>query len=258
MKEEQTSVKARHEVERLFHDRKATAEHKSENGNFYAAGGIDLVWRSYLARVGHLQGKRVLDFGCGEGWSTMEYVRRGAVLYSFDISLESVRKLMRAVDTVEPSRKIYPAIMAAEYLGYPPNTFDLVLGVAILHHTDLEYIGPEVARVLKPGGRALFMEPLAHNWLLRIFRALTPQRRTPTERPMTVKQIMNFGRCFGRVEFQAFYLFSIFPQGLLWATGSRRLFHWTLRVTEAVDRWLLKVCPFLQRYCWSAIIEVQK
>ena len=34
------------------------------------------------------------------------------------------------------TERIHPAVMAAECLGYRANTFDMVLGVSILHHTD--------------------------------------------------------------------------------------------------------------------------
>jgi SAM-dependent methyltransferase len=254
----QSTIQHRHEIERHFHDVKATAEHTAEHRNFYTAGGVDLVWHSYLDAIGDLRGKTVLDFGCGEGWSTLEYARRGAAVYSFDISPESVRNLMREATTAEVSKQIHPAVMAAECLGFPANTFDFVLGVAILHHTELQAVGPEVARVLKPGGRALFIEPLAHNWFIQAFRWLTPQRRTPTEQPMTVMQIDEFGRCFRQATFHGYYLFSIFPQGLLWATGNRWLFRESLCLTEAADHRLLKAFPFLQRYCWSAIIEARK
>ena len=36
-----------------------------------------------------------------------------------------------------------------------------------------------------PGGRGVFLEPLAHNPLLRIGRRLTPAARTPDEHPFT-------------------------------------------------------------------------
>ena len=258
MENGQSTIQHRHEIERDFHDAKATAEHTAEHRNFYTAGGVDLVWDSYLEAIGDLRGKTVLDFGCGEGWSTLEYARRGAAVYSFDISPESVRNLMREATTAEVSKHIHPAVMAAECLGFPANTFDFVLGVAILHHTELQSVGPEVARVLKPGGRAVFIEPLAHNWFIQAFRWLTPQRRTPTEQPMTVTQIDEFGRCFRQVTFHGYYLLSIFPQGLLWATGNRWLFHRSLRLTEAADHRLLRTFPSLQRYCWSAIIEARK
>jgi SAM-dependent methyltransferase len=254
----QSTIQERHDVERRFHDAKATSGHASEQRNFYSAGGVDLIWRSYVAAIGDLHGKKVLDFGCGEGWSTLEYARRGAIVYSFDISPESVRNLIQEATAARLCIQIHPAVMAAEYLGYPADTFDLVVGVSILHHTDLQYVGPEVERVLKPGGRALFIEPLAHNWFIQAFRWLTPQRRTPTEQPMTVKQIVYFGRSFRRTDIRGYYLLSIFPQGLLWMTGNRRLFSQSLRLTQVADRWILKALPFLQRYCWSAIIEVRK
>jgi ubiquinone/menaquinone biosynthesis C-methylase UbiE len=258
MIQEQTALHSRHDIERRFHDRKAMSDHTSDRRDFYSAGGLDLVWSSFLTATGDLQGKSVLEVGCGEGWSTLEYARRGAVVYPFDISPESVRNLMRAVNTTGMSKQISSAVMAAEYLGYPDDTFDFVLGVAILHHTDLPYVAREVGRVLKPGGRALFIEPLAHNWLLQVFRWLTPQRRTPTEQPMTVTQITSFGQSFRSATFRGYHLLSILPQGLLWATGNQWLFRWSLRITETVDHWLLKACPLLQRYCWAAIIEVKK
>jgi SAM-dependent methyltransferase len=258
MPADQAARHTRQEVERRFHDEKATADHAADYRNFYSAGGVNLVWRAYLSAIGDLQGKMVLDFGCGEGWSTLAYAKGGARVHSFDISLESVRNLVHDAATAGMGQHIYPAVMAAESLGYPANTFDLVLGVSILHHVDLELVGPEIVRVLKPSGRALFIEPLAHNWLLRVFRWLTPDRRTPTEQPMTVRQIHNFGRFFREAQFHGYALLSIFPQGLFWATGNKWLFRQSLHFAETADRWLLRTLPVLRRYCWSAIVEVKK
>jgi SAM-dependent methyltransferase len=259
VKPESRSIESRHEIERHFHDQKVTAPERSDKRDFYAAGGLDIVWRAYLASAGDLRGKRVLDFGCGEGWSALEYARRQATVHSFDISPESVRNLVASADGDRAvQQRLYPAVMAAEQLGYASESFDLVLGVGILHHTDLSVVSGEIARVLRPGGRALFMEPLAHNPLLRLFRVLTPWRRTPTERPLSVREVRAFGRAFAHAEFRGFHLVGILPQGLLWATGSRRLFAWTLRLCEQLDRWLLSAVPVLHRYTWSAIIEVRR
>jgi SAM-dependent methyltransferase len=250
MSDQRAPLEARHDVERHFHDRKAQTRSASDPHDFYGAGGLDAVWRAFLTRVGPLTGKTILDFGCGEGWAAAEYARRGAIVHSFDISVESLRKV---ADT-----RIHPAVMAAEYLGYKADSFDLVLGVGILHHTELPLVSREVARVLRPAGRALFMEPLAHNPFLRLFRALTPGRRTPTEQPMTLQQIRDFARGFGTTDVRGYHLVSILPQGLLWMTGNRTLFRLSLRLSEAVDRWLLPRWRALQRYCWCSIIEVRK
>jgi hypothetical protein len=48
------------------------------------------------------------------------------------------------------------------------------------------------------------------------------------------------------------------PPGLLWATGNRALFRRAMRVTQALDRWLLAVAPPLRRYCWMTLIDVRK
>lgn len=257
----QPSLESRHEIEREFHDSKAHHHHhhhqEAEESNFYAKGGMDAIWDAYLALIGGLQEKTILDFGCGEGWSTIEYGKRGADVYCFDISPGSLHNLLHEADEEGIANKIRPAVMAAEYLGYPSKTFDLVLGVSILHHTDVNLVGREVARVLKPGGRALFIEPLSHNLFLRVFRWLTPNRRTPTEQPMSVDQIRDFTKAFKQGGYRGYHLFSIFPQGILWLTRSQGLFRISLRVTEVMDRALLAMFPFLQRYCWAAIIEVK-
>jgi SAM-dependent methyltransferase len=52
-----------------------------------------------------------------------------------------------------------------------------LLRTAVLHHLDLEVALGEVRRVLKKGGLAVFSEPLAHNPLVRLFRAVTPFAR---------------------------------------------------------------------------------
>jgi SAM-dependent methyltransferase len=254
-----TSVETRHEIERRFHDEKVTGRDPSDRHDFYAAGGLDLVWDAFLERAGALRGKRVLDFGCGEGWSALEYARRQASVHSFDISPESVRNLRTAAagDAALETR-LHPVVMAAEQLGYASESFDLVLGVGILHHTDLQLVAGEIARVLRPGGRAVFMEPLAHNPLLRLFRLVTPGRRTPTERPLTMQEVRMFGRAFERLDIRGYHLLGILPQGLLWLTGSRRLFDWTLPVCERLDAWLLERFPALHRYTWSAIVEVRR
>jgi hypothetical protein len=116
----------------------------------------------------------------------------------------------------------------------------------------------EIKRVLKPGGRAIFIEPLAHNPFLRLFRMLTPGRRTPTEQPMTVGQIQRLVGCFSRGGFRGFHFLSIVPPGLLLATGSRALFQRTMGMTQMIDRWLLAAAPPLRRFCWMTLIDVTK
>jgi len=257
MSQQASSLESRHDVERRFHDERM-AGRQTDDRDFYAVGGMDLVLKAYNEAIGDLRGKTVLDFGCGDGARSLQYAKCGATVHAFDISPESVRNLLKTARNAGLHDRIHASVMPAETLAYPDGLFDLVLGVAILHHTDVSMVEQEIKRVLKPGGRAIFIEPLAHNPFLRLFRLLTPGRRTPTEQPMTVGQIQRLVGCFSRGGFRGFHFLSIVPPGLLLATGSRALFQRTMGMTQMIDRWLLAAAPPLRRFCWMTLIDVTK
>jgi hypothetical protein len=50
---------------------------------------------------------------------------------------------------------------------------------------DLSLACSEIARVLRPGGPAIFVEPLGHNPLINAYRKRTPALRTVDEHPPT-------------------------------------------------------------------------
>jgi ubiquinone/menaquinone biosynthesis C-methylase UbiE len=107
---------------------------------------------------------RMLEIGAGTGYFTLNLLRRGIVgeATATDISpgmlqaLEAkASELGVAVDTVSAD---------AEHLPFDDESFDLVLGHAVLHHIpDLAAALRECERVLRPGGTLAFMgEPSRH------------------------------------------------------------------------------------------------
>lgn len=73
----------------------------------------------------------------------------------------------------------YVAGDAFDLSGYADDSFDLVWGQAALHHLahDLDGLSKQVLRVLKPGGRFVFIfEPLGHNPLVAAIRAVRMAR----------------------------------------------------------------------------------
>lgn len=138
-----------------------------------------------------LTGKRVLEIGCGHGDFALKLLRAGAsVVAGIDISdvyVADAAAKARAAGFSQGSHDF--RVMDAHALQYPDDSFDLAVGHGILHHLDLDVCLAEIRRVLAPGGIALFIEPLAGNPLLRIFRMLTPTARTVDEKPLSAADL---------------------------------------------------------------------
>ena len=257
---ETNDLTERHKIEEQFHDERTRRGVKpSARMDFYDSGVNQEHFRLLLEAVGDLEGKRVLDFGCGLGQSSRIYAQLGAArVDGFDISNENVQVAKRNALRDGLDARVFFRHLAAENIDYPDETFDLVLGKAILHHTELEKTSKQLARVLRPGGAAYFLEPLAHNPFLNVFRRLTPWRRTPTEKPLRLEDLDVFRKHFASVSYRGFYLFTLLANGLLAVTGSRKMFNRSMTVLLGWEQPVLSRFPSLQKYCWTALLSLRK
>jgi ubiquinone/menaquinone biosynthesis C-methylase UbiE len=100
---------------------------------------------------------RALELGCGTGFFLLNLIqsgvaRRGSVT---DLSPGMVKVATRNGQSL--GLDIDGWVADAEGIPYDDNTFDLVVGHAVLHHIpNVELSLREVLRVLKPGGRFVF------------------------------------------------------------------------------------------------------
>jgi ubiquinone/menaquinone biosynthesis C-methylase UbiE len=133
----------------------------------------------------HVPNSTVLDYGCGTGRNALRLLGlRPKKLVGIDISRKGIEEAKKcAGDKAEFS------MMDAHKLEFPDDTFDLVVGRAILHHLDFTIAMQEVKRVLRKGGYAIFAEPLRDNPLNKLYLHMTPQAHTPDELPLSRKQI---------------------------------------------------------------------
>ena len=101
--------------------------------------------------------ERALELGCGSGFFLLNLIqagvaRRGSVT---DLSPGMVKVATRNGENL--GLEIDGRVADAEGIPYDDDTFDLVVGHAVLHHIpDVELSLREVVRVLKPGGRLVF------------------------------------------------------------------------------------------------------
>jgi len=148
--------------------------------------------------------------------------------------------------------------MGGEDLDFGEGEFDLVYGHSILHHLNLDVAGPRIARVLKPGGHASFLEPLQYNPILNLFRRHTPHRRTPTEKPVSWEELNGVARSFSRWEHREFYLLSL--ASFIWYYGirSRPLFRLSQNLLAPLDRVLFRFLPAARKYAWVTVVQFTK
>lgn len=144
--------------------------------------------------LGDVTGKTVLEFGCGDGLNTVVLAKRGAKVIAFDLSAELVELATKRVEA-NGCRGVELLLASAHSLPLKDESVDVVFGIAILHHLDLELASQNVRRVLKKGGRAIFKEPMRNSRLLAKVRQFFPRRAdvSPFERPLTDQEITRFG-----------------------------------------------------------------
>jgi 2-polyprenyl-3-methyl-5-hydroxy-6-metoxy-1,4-benzoquinol methylase len=144
----------------------------------------------YLPSLG---GKTVCDVGCGYGLTSSYFALRGARVLGFDVAESNVSVAERAARVNGVIDRTEFRVMQAECLDLPSNSFDLVYGNAVLHHLDIAFSAREFFRVLKPGGAAVFREPLGENRLLEWARRSpwrsSRHRHTTDERSLRYQDV---------------------------------------------------------------------
>ena len=210
-----------------------------------------------LTALGQVDGKHICEIGCGSGSLTRELATRGARISAVDISAEALRRTQEKNKEFTP-QQVDVRQMDACNLLYDDQSFDLVVGMAILHHIDINKGAREVSRVLKPGGKAVFIEPLAHNPIANLWRRLSPSIRTLDERPLSYSEISEMGRRFSLVSHQEFGLLTLLSSFVYLITHSNRAKKRSAELLARLESPFLKMCKPLRRYSGAILIEFTK
>lgn len=225
--------------------------------NRYARPPADTAYPLEYAyhQLGDITGQRVVDFGCGSGANTALLAGRGAHVWAIDISEDLLRLGQRRLAVSGRAGEATFIAGSAHDMPFADNSVDVVFGIAILHHLDLDLVSCEVRRVLKPGGRAIFQEPVRNSAAIRFARSLIPYRApdiSPFERPLTDAEVERFASGFQSSTVRAFGLPHVQIGPLLPVVKN----YW--RWLYAWDRRLLNRMPWLARYSSIRVIAVTK
>jgi len=224
----------------------ARARHVLEGPNTLRG---EAAWSALIHEaVGH--GGRVLDVGCGTGNTALRALSCGAT-YVLGVDI-SERQLAGAWDKQLPGTLEFRVADVQEPLGEEP--FDLVLGRSVLHHIDFRKFLDRVARTnLAPGGRMLWMEPLAHPLSLA-FHRLVPSAHTPDEYPLLPSDLAWIREQFPETKIVPINWLS-FPAGVLSSFVFSTADNWLMRAADRGDEAMLRL-PQVVPYARQGIIAI--
>lgn len=129
------------------------------------ADTIDEIERA----LGGVDGREILDVGCGRGRLAAALARRGARVAAIDpdaAAVEAARRIVPLADVRQGT---------AEALPFADGSFDGVVMLNSLHHVpgrDLANALRETSRVSRPGAPIVVVEPLAEGTFFEAMRPL--------------------------------------------------------------------------------------
>jgi ubiquinone/menaquinone biosynthesis C-methylase UbiE len=138
---------------------------------------------------GDISDKKILDLGCGNGWISMSLGISGAIVYGIDISPRRIEIANKYLKENGLENNVKFETMICEEMTYEDNFFDFAFMHATLHHCDIEKTSEQIHRVLKPGGKAVFIEDFAYHPIMNLYRKLTPDKHTKYEKALDDKDL---------------------------------------------------------------------
>ena len=208
----------------------------------------------------------VLEIGCGDGRRTAGFAQAGALAVGVDISEE----------TVQSARATFPTChflaADAQALPFPDETFDAVWSCSVLQYVDHQATIRETARVLRPGGRAVFLENLggsppvrAYRRLHRLMRWGYPDHQNP-QHYLALSEISLFEEVFSRVSIQPAHILTaaalVVPTVLRLHKLHRPIalgpWRHLLPLLTWMDELLLDAFPSIRSFAWFGLVLAQR
>lgn len=237
--------------EKALQDQRFAADDGSRGGTGGAYAIVGASHGYYKRRLrADAKGRDILEIGSGRGETVLELAECGGTVTGIDLSEVAVANAQVRAKELRVDAQFFA--MDAEATEFADDAFDIICGGAILHHLDIERAYREISRLLRPGGYAIFVEPLGYNPLINVYRRLTPALRTPDEHPLLLQDLALAERYFAEVRVTYYYLTTLLALPIARTTVGKM----AIRAANALDRALFRWVPVLQPLAWYTVIEL--
>ena len=224
----------------------------------------NLFMREYLfKKLGNLHGKRVLDFGCGEGDLTTLLAGMGAKVTGVDISPDLIRLAKEQCRLDGTDKQVRFEVRDLSEKPFKKDSFDFVVCNTVLHHVDIKKILPNIIESLCHNGVVIMVEPVAFlPWLQRI-RDLAPVEKdiSPEERQLGEEDLRYISGCFRECHttyFQFLARLEVFLPHHKEIDHGHPVTKALMIGLTSVDRFLINCFPILWRFYGNVVMVGRK
>jgi ubiquinone/menaquinone biosynthesis C-methylase UbiE len=123
----------------------------------------DNLQMSMIQQLAAIDGKTVLEIGCGEGDLSVKLAGSACKYIAIDPDKEAIAKAQQ-----QTGNAVFH-IGSGENLPFGDESFDLVIFILSLHHQNSRQALMEAHRVLNPAGRVIILEPAADGEFQQFF-----------------------------------------------------------------------------------------
>ncbi|MBI4707927.1 MAG: methyltransferase domain-containing protein [Candidatus Omnitrophica bacterium] len=191
--------------------------------------------KDFLNRIGDPKGKVILSIGNGNMAPFFENV------IISDITFDKMLK-------TSGNKKI----IDAHNIDFPDSSIDVIYGWQVIHHLNIDLFFPELKRVLKSGGKAVFIDnAYSPNW--RIIRKIFPKHPDDPREDLKEEFLASKAEQYGLSNFYSrrynlfAYLFHKFMRNIL---GISFTFSFLVKLDKFLSRYSI-IRNNLRNMVWS-------
>lgn len=152
--------------------------------------------------------KHICDFGCGSGEMACRLGRLGYRVTGLDVSPELIEVARERAVMEGVSDRVDFIVADGASVNLTDGAFDAVLAMSVVHHMPIDDALNALERLLSPGGRVAFLEPVAYSKTLQWLRDRSAVEKdvSPDERQLSADEVRYIGQRFHIEQQRHFYL----------------------------------------------------